>query len=64
MQYVVIYQREGRMANMDEWFDTRQEAEKRCEELQGMFNWMWEMNKKRERPCNVWIEERYLGSVI
>ena len=44
MKYVVIYQREGRMANMDQWYDTRPEAEKRCEELQGMFDWMWELS--------------------
>ena len=58
MKYVVIYQREGRMANMDQWYDTRPEAEKRCEDLQGMFDWMWERNNKLEGRCQCWIEEK------
>lgn len=28
MKYIVIYQREGRLPNMDQWFDKKIEAEK------------------------------------
>ena len=56
MNYIVIYQREGRLPNMDQWFDKKIEAEKRCEELQGMFDWMYERNNKMEGPCKCWVE--------
>ena len=59
MQYVVIYQIEGRrLVNMDQWCDKRIEAEKRCEELQGMFDWMYERSNTMEGPCKCWIEEK------
>ena len=59
MQYVVIYQIEGRrLVNMDQWYDKRIEAEKRCEELQGMFDWMYERSNTMEGPCKCWIEEK------
>jgi len=58
MKYVVLFKRPGRIPNMDEWFDTKQEAEKRCEELQSMFDWLYEMNNKGDGPCNVWVEEK------
>ena len=59
MQYVVIYQIEGRrLVKMDQWYDKRIEAEKRCEELQGMFDWMYERSNTMEGPCKCWIEEK------
>ena len=59
MKYVVIYQIEGRrLANMDQWYDKRIEAEKRCEELQGMFDWMYERSNTMKGPCKCWIEEK------
>ena len=59
MQYVVIYLIEGRrLVNMDQWYDKRIEAEKRCEELQGMFDWMYERSNTMEGPCKCWIEEK------
>ena len=59
MQYFVIYQIEGRrLVNMDQWYDKRIEAEKRCEELQGMFDWMYERSNTMEGPCKCWIEEK------
>lgn len=58
MKYVVLFKRPGRVANMDEWFDTKQEAEKRSEELQDMFNWLYERNNKTDGPCVVWVEEK------
>jgi len=54
--YVVLFQRPGRVANMDQWFDTQWDAEKRCEELQSMFDWLYERNNKVEGPCKVWVE--------
>tara|TARA_B100000925_G_scaffold269960_1_gene232109 strand:+ start:230 stop:409 length:180 start_codon:yes stop_codon:yes gene_type:complete len=58
MKYVVLFQRPGRVANMDEWFDTKQEAEKRCEELKDMFDWLYERNNRSGGPCDVWVEEK------
>jgi len=43
---------------MDEWFDTKQEAEKRCEELKDMFDWLYERNNRSGGPCDVWVEEK------
>ena len=58
MKYVVLFQRPGRVANMDEWFDTKQEAENRCEELKDMFDWLYERNNRSGGPCKVWVEEK------
>ena len=58
MKYVVLFRRPGRVANMDEWFDTKQEAEKRCEELKDMFDWLYERNNKAGGPCKCWIETK------
>jgi len=32
------------------------DAEKRSEELQSMFDWLYERNNKVEGPCKVWVE--------
>jgi len=56
MKYVVLFQRPGRVANMDEWFSTQVEAEKRCSELQGMFDWLYERNNKVDGPAKCWVE--------
>jgi len=41
---------------MDEWFSTQVEAEKRCSELQGMFDWLYERNNKVDGPAKCWVE--------
>lgn len=56
MKYVVLFQRPGRVANMDEWFDKKWDAEKRASELRGMMDWLYERNNKVDGPCKVWIE--------
>jgi hypothetical protein len=56
MKYAVLFQRPGRVANMDEWFSTQGEAEKRCSELQGMFDWLYERNNKVDGPAKCWVE--------
>ena len=57
MKYVVLFQRPDRTPNMDEWFDNRKDAERRCSELIGMFDWLYESNNKVEGPARVWVEE-------
>jgi|TARA_B100000035_G_C21010402_1_gene559357 hypothetical protein len=57
-QWVVLFQRPGRVANMDEWFSSKVEAEKRCEQLQSMFDWLYERNNKSDGPCKCWVEEK------
>lgn len=56
MKYAVLFQRPGRVANMDEWFSTKEEAQRRCSELQGMFNWLYERNNKVDGPAKCWVE--------
>lgn len=56
MKYAVLFQRPGRVANMDEWFFTMEEAQRRCSELQGMFNWLYERNNKVDGPAKCWVE--------
>ena len=56
MKYAVLFQRPGRVANMDEWFSTKEEAQSRCSELQGMFDWLYERNNKVDGPCKCWVE--------
>lgn len=56
MKYVVLFKRHNRTPNMDQWFDTEEEAENRCSELQGMFDWLYERNDKVEGNCIVWVE--------
>jgi hypothetical protein len=58
MKYVVLFKRQDRIPNMDQWFDTEEDAEKRREELQEMFNWLYERNDKVEGNCIVWVEEK------
>ena len=55
-KYAVLFQRPGRVANLDEWFDTQGDAERRSEELQSMFDWLYERNNKVDGPCKVWVE--------
>ena len=56
MKYVVLFKRPGRVANMDEWFDTQYDAERRCEDLQSMFDWLYERNNKVDGPAECWVE--------
>ena len=56
MKYAVLFQRPGRVANMDEWFSTKEEAQSRCNELQGMFDWLYERNNKVDGPAKCWVE--------
>jgi hypothetical protein len=56
MKYVVLFHRPGRIANMDQWFDTLEEAEKRCSELQAMFDWLYVRNNNVEGPTKCWVE--------
>ncbi len=58
MKYVVLFQRPNRIPNMDQWFDDRKDAERRCSELIGMLDWLYERNNKVEGPSKVWIEEK------
>ena len=58
MKYVVLFQRPNRIPNMDEWFDDRNDAERRCSEFIGMLDWLYESNNKVEGPSKVWIEEK------
>jgi hypothetical protein len=55
-KYAVLFQRPGRVANLDEWFDTQGDAERRSEELQSMFDWLYERNNKVDGPAKVWVE--------
>ena len=41
MKYAVLFQRPGRVANMDEWFSTMEEAQRRCS----------------DGPAKCWVEE-------
>ena len=56
MKYAVLFQRPGRVANMDEWFSTMEEAQRRCSELQRMFDWLYERNNKVDGPAKCWVE--------
>ena len=56
MKYVVLFQRPNRTANMDEWFDDEEKAQKRCSELQGMFDWLVSRNGKEEERAVCWVE--------
>jgi len=56
MKYAVLFQRPGRVANMDEWFSTKEEAQRRCSELQGMFDWLYTRNNKVDGPAKCWVE--------
>lgn len=55
-KYVVLFQRGDRSTNMDEWFDVKVDADKRCRELQYMFDWLNEKNDNRGEVCKVWVE--------
>ena len=41
---------------MDEWFDDEEKAQKRCSELQGMFDWLVSRNGKEEERAVCWVE--------
>lgn len=41
---------------MDEWFSERECADKRCEKLQLMFNWLYHRNEKKEEKTVCWVE--------
>jgi len=56
MKYVVLFKRPGRVANMDEWFDSQVDAENRCKDLQSMFDWLYERNNKVDGPAQCWVE--------
>lgn len=56
MKYVVLFKRGERVPNLDEWFDTQYDAERRCDELQGMFDWLYERTNRASDKCTVWVE--------
>jgi len=56
MKYVVLFQRGDRTPNLDEWFMTQYDAEKRRKELQLMFDWLRDQNPKETEPVSVWVQ--------
>ncbi len=56
MKYVVLFQRPNSLPNMDEWFRKKEGADKRCEELQLMFDWLYFRNGKKEEKTVCWVE--------
>jgi len=56
MSYVVLYKTSELIPHMDQWFDSITDAEKRCRELQLMFDWMHSMKNNKDDSCLVWVE--------
>ena len=56
MKYVVLFQRGDRTPNIDEWFDTQYDADKRKKELQRMFDWLNNKQTYETDPVSVWVE--------
>tara|TARA_B100000427_G_scaffold106558_1_gene88417 strand:+ start:4852 stop:5037 length:186 start_codon:yes stop_codon:yes gene_type:complete len=60
MKYAVLFKRGERTPNLDELYDQKDEAERRCEELQHMFDWLETQSGKPQEHRDVWVEERDL----
>ncbi len=60
MKYAVLFKRGDRTPNLDELYDQKDEAERRCEELQHMFDWLETQSGKPQEHRDVWVEERDL----
>ncbi len=59
MKYVVLFQRPESLPNMDEWFNMKECADKRCEQLQLMFDWLYLRNEKKGEKTVCWVESVY-----
>ena len=46
LKYAVLFRRGDRTPNLDEVFEDKDQAERRCEELQHMFDWMEQQSGK------------------
>jgi len=60
MKYAVLFKRGERTPNLDELYDQKDEAERRCEELQHMFDWLETQSGKPQEHRDVWVEARDL----
>ena len=60
LKYAVLFKRGDRTPNLDELFDNKDQAERRCEELQHMYDWLELQSGKSTDHRDVWVEERDL----
>ncbi len=60
MKYAVLFKRGDRTPNLDELYDDKGQAERRCEELQHMFDWLELQSGKPQDHRDVWVESRDL----
>ena len=60
LKYAVLFRRGDRIPNLDEVFEDKDQAERRCEELQHMFDWMEQQSGKLSDHKDVYVEERDL----
>ncbi len=60
LKYAVLFKRGDRTPNLDELFDNKDQAERRCEELQHMYDWLELQSGKATDHRDVWVEERDL----
>jgi len=60
LKYAVLFRRGDRTPNLDELFEDKEQAERRCEELQHMFDWMEQQSGKLSDHKDVYVEERDL----
>ena len=64
LKYAVLFKRGDRTPNLDELFEDKDQAERRCEELQHMFDWMEQQSGKATDHKDVWVESRDLTYVL
>ena len=60
LKYAVLFKRGDRTPNLDELFEDKDQAERRCEELLLMFDWMEQQSGKATDHKDVWVESRDL----
>ena len=61
LKYAVLFKRGDRIPNLDELFENKDQAERRCEELQHMYDWLEQQSGKSSDHRDVWVEERDLN---
>ncbi len=61
LKYAVLFKRGDRTPNLDELFENKDQAERRCEELQHMYDWLEQQSGKSSDHRDVWVEERDLN---